>query len=138
MDLSTQLENNEQRCRYGSACQLQRNMPGEQTLGAGVHTIGAIPVGAVLESFNVLSELWDTDITVNIGTAGDPTLFFNGATLVNNTSLHNAQDAPLEFYFPEGEEIVCEILTGNAGANGALEFVVDYSELDTNCGAYTA
>jgi len=138
MDYSKQLENNEQRCRYGSACGLQRTMPGSDLLPAGIHTIGAIPVGAVLESFHAIAVGWDGDITVNIGTEANPTEFMSGVVLVDNISKGNDQLLPVEAYFPTGEKIVCEIVAGNVGTEGWLEFVVDYSELETQKGCYTS
>ena len=138
MNLFTQLENNEQRSRFGSKGSLHRTMPGSQVLPAGQHIIGAIPAGAVLESFHALAVGWDGDITVNIGTEDNPSEFFAGAVLVNNASQANSPLAPMDIYFPVGELIVCEITAGNVGTEGLLEFVVDYSELDTTAGQYTA
>ncbi len=138
MNLFTQLENNEQRSRYGSKGSLHRTMPGSQVLPAGQHIIGAIPVGAVIESFHVLALGWDGDITVNIGTEANPSEFFSGAVLVDNNSQSNDLLLPVELYFPTGELIVCEITAGNVGTEGLLEFVIDYSELETTAGMYTA
>ena len=106
MDISKQLENNEQRCRYGSACNVMRIMPGEQPLDGGQNIIGAIPVGAVIESFSVIAVGWGGDVIATIGTSSFPTTFFSGVTLVDSVSQANAQDAPVEMYFPEGEMIV--------------------------------
>ena len=138
MDLSKQLENNEQRCRYGSACTIMRIMPGEQPLEGGQNIIGAIPVGAVIESFSVIAVGWGGDVVATIGTSSFPTTFFNGVTLVDSVSQSNAQDAPVELYFPDGEEIVCELITTPVGDEGYLEFVISYSELETQAGKYTA
>ena len=138
MDISKQLENNEQRCRYGSACNVMRIMPGEQPLDGGQNIIGAIPVGAVIESFSVIAVGWGGDVIATIGTSSFPTTFFSGVTLVDSVSQANAQDTPVEMYFPEGEEIVCELGTLPVGTEGYLEFVIDYSELETQKGAYTA
>ena len=138
MNYFTQLENNEQRCRYGSKGTVYRNMPGEQVLPAGQHIIGAIPEGAVIESFHALAIGWDADLVVSIGTEANPIEFLDNVTLVDNVSFGNAQDAPVELYYPTMEKLVLTIVSGNAGAQGALEFVIDYSELETKAGKYTA
>jgi len=136
MDYSKQLENNEQRCRYGSVCRVQGTMPGGQPLEAGLHIFGVVPEGAVIESFRAIALGWDGDIVVSIGTVDDSTLFLDNVTLVDNISQGNPQDAPIELYTNVGVELVIEV-TGT-GVDGLVEFVIDYSELDTNKGAYTA
>jgi len=138
MNLFTQLENNEQRSRYGSKGTVTRTMPGSQVLSAGINIIGAIPEGAVIESFHAIAVGWDGDITVNVGTEAEPDQFFTGAVLVDGISQGNAQDAPIELYYPTMEKIVLEVTAGNVGTEGLFEFVIDYSELETTAGKYTA
>ena len=138
-DLSLLNKNNEQRVQLASNCSLLAVMPGGQALEEGIqHTIGAIPEGALLKGWTASvdgASVWS--VVVSIGTVANPTEFASSLG-VSSTNV-NDKTAPFEFYYPEGEDIVC-ILTssGQAPADGVFQFTLDYTEVNTTCGAYTA
>lgn len=135
-DLSYINRNNEQRANLSSVGKLQALMPGEQVLEEGVqHTIGAIPQGALLKGWTANTEKgWN--VVVALGTAANPILF---ATALNVSSSNvNDKALPFEFYFPEGEDIVCTLTSNNTVDGGLFQFTLDYTEVNTTVGAYTA
>ncbi len=136
-DLSKLNKNNEQRVQLASNGTLQVSMPGGQTLEEGVqHVIGAIPYGALLKGWTAaVSGGWA--VTVSIGTVDFPTLFTTALGVSSSNVNDKAQ--PMEYFFPEGAELVANITSvGQAPADGVFEFTLDYTEVNTTCGAYTA
>jgi len=138
-NLSTLRKNNEQRVQLASECTLQVSMPGGQVLEEGVqHVIGAIPTGALLKGWTASvdgNSGWS--VIVSVGTVANPTLFAT-ALGVSSTNV-NDKTAPFEFYFPEGEDIVCTLdSVGQTPADGVFQFGLDYTEVNTTTGAYTA
>ena len=138
-DLSKLNRNNEQRIQLASDCTLQAVMPGGVPLEEGVqHIIGAIPTGALLKGWTASvdgSSGWN--ITVSIGTVANPTEFASALT-VSSTNV-NDKTAPFEYYYPDGEDIVCTLTVNSGGDDtSAFQFTLDYTEINTTCGAYTA
>ncbi len=138
-DLSLLNKNNEQRVQLASECTLQAIMPGGQPLEEGVqHVIGAIPEGALLKGWTAAvdgASGWN--VTVSIGTEAFPTLFAT-ALVVTSTNV-NDKTAPFEYYFPDGEDIVCTLTVNSGGDDtSTFQFTLDYTEINTTCGAYTA
>ena len=138
-ELSKLNRNNEQRLQSSSACTLQAVMPGGLALAEGEqHVIGAIPTGALIKGWTAFVGA-DTpwSVTVSIGTTANPTLF---ATALGVSSINvNDKTAPMEFFFPDGEDIVCTLTTVSGKTDeSAFQFVLDYTEVNTTCGAYTA
>ena len=138
-DLSYLNKNNEQRCQTSSVGTLQATMPGGQALEEGVaHVIGAIPPGALLKGWTAYvdgASGWA--VTATIGTESDPDLFATalGVSVVNV----NDKTAPFEFYFPDGEKLVCSLTSvGQPVPEGIFQFVLDYTEVPVTLGAYTA
>jgi len=138
-DLSYLKRNNEQRVQLSSVGTLQVTMPGGVTLVEDEqHVIGAIPKGALLKGWTAYVDgatAWD--VTVSIGTVDNPTLF---ATALTVSSVNvNDKLLPFEFFFEESVDLVCTLATNSGGdADSAFQFVLDYTEVDTTCGAYTA
>ena len=138
-ELSKLNRNNEQRVQLASNCTLQAIMPGEQPLEEGVqHVIGAIPKGALLKGWTAsVDGASGWNVTVAVGTADSPTEFASALT-VSSTNV-NDKTAPFEYYFPEGADLVCTLTVNSGGdATSAFQFTLDYTEVDTTCGAYTA
>jgi len=138
-DLSKLNKNNEQRIQLASNCSLMATMPGSQALEEGVvHTIGAIPEGALLKGWTAsVDGASGWAVVVSIGTAANPTEFAT-ALGISSTNV-NDKTAPFEYYYPEGEDIVCSLTsTGQAPADGEFQFTLDYTEVSTTCGVYTA
>jgi len=138
-DLSKLRRNNEQRVQHASAGTLQAVMPGGQALEEGVqHIIGAIPQGALLKGWTAsVDGASGWNVTVSIGTVDNPTLFAT-ALGVSSTNV-NDKLLPFEFYFPEDEDIVCTLDTNSGKTDeSSFQFVLDYTEVNTTCGAYTA
>ena len=138
-DLSKLNKNNEQRIQLASDCMLQAVMPGGVPLEEGVqHVIGAIPTGALLKGWTASVDAasgWN--VTVSIGTVANPTEFASALT-VSSTNV-NDKTAPFEYYFPEGEDVVCTLTVNSGGDDtSAFQFTLDYTEVNTTCGAYTA
>ena len=138
-DLSKLNRNNEQRIQLASTGTLQAIMPGGVPLEEGVqHVIGAIPEGALLKGWTAAvdgASGWN--VTVSIGTADFPTLF---ATALGVTSSNvNDKTQPFEYHFPEGADIVCSLTVNGGGDDtSSFQFTLDYTEIHTTCGAYTA
>ena len=138
-DLSTQLENHEQRIRLSSKGTLKATMPGGVVITDGVFTVGHIPVGAVISGFQSWinsNELFGADVVVSLGIPSNPTLFFNAVTLSDGGSIANASDAPVEEYV-SNEDLIATIVTTVQNSTAMLNFNVDYSEADTKAGKYT-
>ncbi len=138
-ELSTLKRNNEQRAQLASSGTLQVSMPGGQTLEEGVqHIIGAIPTGALLKGWTAsVDGASGWAVTVSLGTADNPTEFAT-ALGVSSTNV-NDKTAPFEYYYPDGEDLVASITSvGQAPADGVFQFTLDYTEVNTTCGAYTA
>ena len=138
-ELSKLNRNNEQRVQLASNGTLQVSMPGGQTLEEGVqHVIGAIPQGALLKGWTAsVDGASGWAVTVSLGTADFPTLFAT-ALGVSSTNV-NDKTQPMEYYFPEGADLVASITSvGQAPADGVFQFTLDYTEVNTTCGAYTA
>ena len=138
-DLSKLNRNNEQRVQLASNGTLQVSMPGGQTLEEGVqHVIGAIPKGALLKGWTAsVDGASGWAVTVSIGIATDPTLF--ATSLGVSATNVNDKTAPFEFYFPDGEDLVCTLTSvGSPVADGVFQFTLDYTEVNTTNGAYTA
>ena len=137
-DLSKQNRNNEQRLQASSACTLMQTMPGGQDLVGNVeHVVGAIPEGALIKGWTAfVTNGWS--VTVAIGTVDDPTLFATALTVTTDNV--NDKTEAVEIFFPVGEEIVVNVTTGAgvADVGGEFVFVLDYTEVNTTCGAYTA
>jgi len=138
-DLSKLNRNNEQRLQSSSACTLQAIMPGGVPLEQGVqHVIGAIPEGALLKGWTAAvdgASGWN--VTVSIGTADFPTLFTTALGV--SSSNVNDKTQPFEYYFPEGADLVCSLTVNSGGDDtSSFQFVLDYTEVNTTCGAYTA
>jgi len=138
-NLSLLNKNNEQRVQLASDGMLQAIMPGGVPLEEGVqHIIGAIPTGALLKGWTASVDAasgWS--VVVSIGTADFPTLF--ATSLGVSSSNVNDKTQPLEFYFPEGADLVATLTSvGQAPENGVFQFTLDYTEINTTCGAYTA
>ena len=138
-DLSKLNRNNEQRVQLASTGTLQAVMPGGLPLEEGVqHVIGAIPKGALLKGWTAAvdgASGWN--VTVSIGTVSFPTLFATALTV--SSSNVNDKTAPFEFYFPESEDLVCTLAVNSGGDDtSAFQFTLDYTEVNTTCGAYTA
>ena len=138
-DLSLLNKNNEQRIQLASECSLQAIMPGGQPLEEGVqHVIGAIPTGALLKGWTAsVDGASGWNVTVSVGTVGFPTLF--ATALVVTSANVNDKTAPFEYYFPDGEDIVCTLTVNSGGDDtSTFQFTLDYTEINTTCGAYTA
>ena len=138
-DLSTLKRNNEQRVQLASTGTLQVSMPGGQTLEEGVqHIIGAIPTGALLKGWTAsVDGASGWNVTVSLGTVDNPTEFAS-ALGVSSTNV-NDKTAPFEYYYPDGEDIVCTLAVNSGGDDtSAFQFTLDYTEVNTTCGAYTA
>jgi len=138
-DLSLLNKNNEQRIQLASECTLQAIMPGGQPLEEGVqHIIGAIPTGALLKGWTAsVDGASGWNVTVSVGTVGFPTLF--ATALVVTSSNVNDKTQPFEYHFPEGEDIVCTLTVNSGGDDtSTFQFTLDYTEINTTCGAYTA
>jgi len=139
-DLSKLNRNNEQRLQASSACTLMQTMPGGQDLEGGVnHIVGAIPVGALIKGWNAsVNEASGWGVEVSIGTSANPTLFATALTVTSSNV--NDKLAVMEEFFPNGEDIIVNVITGAgvADVGGIFTFVLDYTEVDTTCGAYTA
>ncbi len=140
MNLSTQLENNEQRSISASGSTVQAVMPGSLALPIGeVHKVGQIPINALVTGFTLQGNRIAADLVVNVGTASNPTFFVNAGAIVAPTdAITNSKIDPMQDYFPEGEDILLEVVSGDLGADGTLRFVLNFTELETNLGAYTA
>ena len=138
-DLSKLNRNNEQRVQLASDCTLQAVMPGGIALEQGVqHVIGAIPEGALLKGWTAsVDGASGWNVTVSIGTVDSPTEFATALT-VSSTNV-NDKTAPFEYYYPVAEDIVCTLAVNSGGdETSAFQFTLDYTEVDTTCGAYTA
>ena len=138
-DLSKLNKNNEQRIQLASVCMLQAVMPGGVPLEEGVqHIIGAIPTGALLKGWTVsVDGASGWNVTVSIGTTANPTEF--ATALVVTSANVNDKTAPFEYYFPDGEDIVCTLTVNSGGDDtSTFQFTLDYTEINTTCGAYTA
>ena len=137
-DLSYLKRNNEQRVQLSSVGTLQVAMPGGVTLVEDEqHIIGAIPKGALLKGWTAYVDGVPWNVTVSIGTVDNPTLFAT-ALVVSSVNV-NDKTQPFEFFFEESVDLVCTLATNSGGdADSAFQFVLDYTEVDTTCGAYTA
>jgi len=138
-DLSKLDRNNEQRGQLASTGSLRAVMPGGQPLEEGVqHVIGAIPYGALLKGWTAAvdgASGWN--VTVSIGTADFPTLF--ATALGVSSSNVNAKAVSLDYYFPEGADLVCTLDVNSGGDDTSeFQFTLDYTEVNTTTGAYTA
>lgn len=135
----TKRKNNEQRIQSSTACTLQQDMPGGQTLAGNVaHVCGHIPDGALIKGWTAYVDAasgWG--VTVSIGTVANPTLF---ATALVVTSVNvNDKAVPMEIFFPVGEDIVVNVTAGaDTAGEGVFQFVLDYTEVNTTNGCYTA
>ncbi len=139
MNLSTQLQNNEQRTQLSSAGTLLRTMPGGNVLPSGNHVIGAIPTNSIVTGFQAVATGWDGDIVVNIGYDGNSTGFLNNVTLVDGVGAVNDPLSALQAYFGfGGTNITAEIISGNVGTEGELVFIASYTEIETTAGKYTS
>ena len=138
-DLSLLNKNNEQRVQLASNCSLLAVMPGGQALEEGIqHTIGAIPEGALLKGWTAsVDGASGWSVVVSIGTVDSPTEFAS-ALIVSSTNV-NDKTVPFEYYYPEGEDVVCTLDVNSGGSDtAAFQFTLDYTEVNTTCGAYTA
>lgn len=140
MDLSGQLENHEQRIRLSTKATLQATMPGGIPLVAGTHTVGHLPVGALVEGWEAWingDELFGGDVTLTLGIPSNPTLFFDSEVVADGgISSKNAQDTPVEIYV-SNEPLIATIALGGNEPGGVLNMNVKYSEIDTKAGKYT-
>ena len=138
-DLSYLNKNNEQRVQLSSVGTLQVTMPGGQPLVEGEqHVICAIPKGALLKGWTAfVDEATGWEVEVSIGTVDNPTLF-TSALGVSSVNV-NDKTLPFEYFFEEITDVVCTLVTTTGGDdNSVSQFVLDYTEVETTCGAYTA
>lgn len=139
MDLSTQLENHEQRCNFASKGTLKVTMPGGQPLEDGQHVVGHLPVGALIDGFQSWikpNELFGADVVISLGIPSNPSLFFDGETVPDGGATHNDVDVPVEM-FVSNEPLIATITTTVKNPAGAINFDVRYTEVDTKAGMYT-
>ncbi len=61
-----------------------------------------------------------------------------GAIVAPTDAITNSKLNPMQDYFPDGEDILLEVVSGDLGVDGVLRFVLNFTELETNLGAYTA
>ena len=139
MNLSTQLENNEARCKSASVCQLLGVMPGGQTLPLGEqHIFGAVPKHCITTGWTAILDHSANDIVVSVGFTGNPTFWLDNVTLSNGGTIVNDRTQPMQDYFPEGSDIVVTVHSGDMGESGRFRFQLDQTELETKVGKYTA
>lgn len=139
MDLETQLENHEQRISLASVGILMVTMPGGQALEDGQHTVGHIPVGALIDGFQAWikpTELFGAAVTVSLGVPSNPTLFFDNVVIPDGGAIHNPSTAPVEMFI-SNEPLIATITTTTNNPEGAVNFSVRYTEVDTKAGKYT-
>jgi len=138
MNLSTQFENNELRCKSASVCTLLGVMPGGQALETGVaHIVGAVPTNSITTDWTAIVDHADTDLVVSVGFTGNPTFWLDNVTLSNGGTIVNDRTNPMQDYFPEGSDIVVTVHSGYLG-EGRFRFQLSHTELETKLGKYTA
>jgi len=139
--MENQLENNEQRRRLSTKGTLQAVMPGGVTIENGVHIVGHIPAGSLIDGFQAWingHEEFGGDVTLSLGTPDIPGLFFNGVTVLDGgTGLSNDPAVPINLLV-SNEPLVATVTFAGTAPAGILNMLVSYTEIDTKVGKYTA
>ncbi len=138
MDLSTQLQNNEVRCKSATVCTLLGIMPGGQTLAIGEeHIVGAVPKNSITTGWTATLNDSQEDIVVSVGFDGNTTFWLDNVTLTNGGTIVNDRLDPMQDYFPDGSDIIVTVHSGVIGA-GRFRFELEFTELETKLGKYAA
>lgn len=146
-DLKTQLTNDEQRLRSGTAAGLSGILPGD--LGSPIvgteYIVGRVPVNCVITGWTAYAEdledqslpLPINSVTVDIGYVGAPTYWGADIVLANFIPVNGV--LPMQDFTLNLADIVITVKTPGFEAEKAIiVFVPSYTELDTKKGCYTA
>jgi hypothetical protein len=139
MDLSTQLQNNEQRYKFSTVGQVLGTMPGGQTLTIGEqHIIGAVPFNSITTGWIFTAARLPGDIVVSVGFTGNPTFWLDNVTVSDGVPITQDRANPMQDYFPNGEDIILTVESGSLLPDSLLRFVLFGTELEVKIGTYTA
>jgi len=139
MDLSTQLQNNEQRCKSSVVSVVLGLMPGGQTLTVGEqHIVGAVPTHSITTGWIFTAARLPGDIVVSVGFTGNPTFWLDNVTVSDGVPVTHDRTNPMQDYFPDGSDIILTVESGTLNDDSLLRFVLFDTELETTLGKYTA
>lgn len=92
-------------------------MPGGVLLADGEHTVGHIPVGAVIDGFQVWidpSELMGANVAVSLGIPSNKTALVSASIVTDGSFIANSTTAPVQEYI-SNEALVATIRPTTAG-----------------------